>query len=80
MVHDDDTGSHPDFDIYNADRPAEPTAPRWIPDHILAEIHEKALLPGWDAERIHAHLLRFLNIDVPVKTIRRLVKQVRRNQ
>jgi hypothetical protein len=80
MVHDDDTGSDPDFDIESADRASEYGEPHPIPDHILEVIHEKALHGGWEAERIQDHLARFFNTHIPLRTIRYIVDQVRRNQ
>jgi hypothetical protein len=81
MVHDDDTGSDPDFDIDSTDRTTEFDELRIpISGHIRAEIYEKALRGGWDAERIREHLRRVFNTHIPVETIRSIVDQARRSQ
>jgi hypothetical protein len=80
MVHDDDTGSHPDFDITSTDRPAEFSGePQRIPDDIVEVIRERALHGGWGAERIREHLRRVHGTDIPTKTIRYVVRQLRRS-
>ena len=86
MMYDDDTGKRPYFPILNEDRVPKKRGKRKkgsrskrLPSANTQQlILELAQRPGWQAERIHAHVRHKYNRhDVSLNMIREVVAQSR---
>lgn len=83
MMYDDDTGKRPYFPIRNEDR--EPNRRKQssrstrLPSVNTQElILDLAQRPGWQAERVHAHLrIKYNRHDVTLKMIREVLARGR---
>lgn len=79
MVYDDDTGRHVHFNLESGNRPVEGSRRIRLPSPETQEyIVRLAQQPGWDAERIHAHLRIERNRpDISLATIREILASAR---